>query len=383
MKKVISKSCLTLITACCTLLLLSSSTLANSSPPNHSQAIPIDTSLQEKINRYGNLLSATYTKDSTALSRFSQTDRQQAEKQVGNIRDADDGFPVTKAKVTITAKSAYRDAGQDIVTADTETEIWTNTQNQPNYSNWCDSHIISFPSVDRKDGSLHVLKDYTVPEPVSKPDGQDVRKDSAFQKRTPRSPRVGGAEPIYDLDKKGIEYALKWTSGPYAGDKKEDFNPDYPFYDSGGSNCTNFVSQIIRESGQPYAGTLLGYQHDDTWIWSKLFNKASYTWGGAPNNYRYMKDHTNLFYSLPGVNPHDLTFGSLLYADWNNDGTLDHAAFISNSGGYDKNGVALNYVTQKNTNRHSMNMSRYMTIAKSQHRNVHWYGLQMKWVPTA
>lgn len=124
-----------------------------------------------------------------------------------------------------------------------------------------------------------------------------------------------------------MKYADKWSQKAVStGDGTQDvMNPAFPIYDN---NCTNFVSQILYTGGLPLRGGSLLQAHDTSvWTWRLTgSSKASRTWSAANYNYTYMKDHSNSF--TPDSNPMHAWQGSIIYADWQNNGELDHAMFV-------------------------------------------------------
>lgn len=192
--------------------------------------------------------------------------------------------------------------------------------------------------------------------------------------------RAAGARPSYDASA-AVQYALNWTSGANYGDNPNQLNRKYPFYNN---NCANFVSQSLHESGVNYAKNyVINYKDDDTWAFYG-FDRASYTWGGAANNYQYMRNHSGLFrdetqslYYPDG--------GSLLYGDWDADGSINHVAIVTSSPriGFQDDGTMLfmPHITQKSTCRHDVPLSAYLPISYKQHSKINWYALSPLWVP--
>ena len=102
-----------------------------------------------------------------------------------------------------------------------------------------------------------------------------------------------------------------------------DFNITDPFGNitpTRGNNCTNFVSQALYTGGVPVSEKTINKSDPQNWTWKVGLLGPPYTWGGAQNNYEYMSSNAGIF--SRESNPWKAWEGSVIYADWNNDGTL-------------------------------------------------------------
>lgn len=173
---------------------------------------------------------------------------------------------------------------------------------------------------------------------------------------------------------KAINYAEKWTDAEH----KDSMNPKYPIYSD---NCTNFVSQALYEGGLPTTGTgLLTDIYDPTaWNYSVMgTTKATHTWGGAENNFVYMKDSSRSFSYYESSDAADHAWeGSIIYGDWNNDGKMNHAMYVV---GYYSHGKAITpVICQKTNNRHEVLFSVEEQRAQRSHPRTKWHLLQYKY----
>lgn len=120
-----------------------------------------------------------------------------------------------------------------------------------------------------------------------------------------------------------IEYAEKYFS------KR---NNQYYGY---GQDCANFVSQCLYSCGMPKNSSWYSYKMDDCFFYC---GDVTITWSRAPEQYAYYKkseyDCKNL--SIKSISDikdaikEGVKAGDLIYFDNDKDGTVDHAAMISN-----------------------------------------------------
>lgn len=170
------------------------------------------------------------------------------------------------------------------------------------------------------------------------------------------------------------KYALKWTSSPYNGNEKSDFNSTYPFY---GNNCANFASQVLDAGGWFRTGGNSLQQNDNT-KWT--YNLAGYK--GATRTW-YSAKYLNIFAYNTGTygwldNIWNARTGDLLFVDWDPngkaDGSIDHVMVVSGvtSGGEPR-------ISQKSNNRNNITLTTSIALAKQQGKtSITWYGLKHK-----
>ena len=158
---------------------------------------------------------------------------------------------------------------------------------------------------------------------------------------------------------KAMNYADEWT-------RIDKMNPAYPVFSR---NCANFVSQAIHEGGKP--------THPRLWTYStSIPSLTTKGWMNADSNYTYMKHYTNSFTSLANV--WKAWQGSLLYVDWDSNGSIDHTMIVV--GVVVKDGKANPVIDQKTNNRHQITLTKSLEYAHGKgHNNMTWYGLQYKY----
>lgn len=180
---------------------------------------------------------------------------------------------------------------------------------------------------------------------------------------------------------KARQYAEKWTSGA----NQNKMNPDYPDYPE--ANCTNFVSQIVHEAGMNYVDGVKAFLGNYRW------KPGVASWSAAHNNYKWMRFYSGVYTRMTDWDCHDelcetresdlykAGAGYLIYTDWKDDGTIDHALFVNrveyvpnSAGGY----VAVPHICQKTTNRFDEPMGVYIKRARESAPNLKWYALQFK-----
>jgi hypothetical protein len=118
-------------------------------------------------------------------------------------------------------------------------------------------------------------------------------------------------------------YANTWT----CNDCTEPHNPAYNYYP--GSDCTNYVSQVLHAGGYPYRGCC--------WMYWKLYywyhaGTDSYTWSGTPHINRYFSAYPTEFQYKWW--PTELSKGDIFLSDLPpRDNVPDHAAVIVGASG--------------------------------------------------
>lgn len=180
-----------------------------------------------------------------------------------------------------------------------------------------------------------------------------------------------------------INYAEYWTS-------VDRMNPNFPSYHNilghevdfpigfDGSNCANFASQALYAGGLPLnAGSGNNAKKDDrtAWTWNvKGIGGATFTWSGADNNFRYMRDYSGLFKVENDANK--AWEGSLIYGDWDANGHYDHMMVVV--GYMMKDGRGTPVICQKSGNRHDFPFSQSNRLALEKHGKVRWTALQLQ-----
>lgn len=189
-------------------------------------------------------------------------------------------------------------------------------------------------------------------------------------------PRAGARPAINTVPM--ANYALKWTAPPYNGDEKSDYNSVYPYFGAM-HNCANFVSQAARAGGLPIKEVNGDKTDLRNWSPNLQWGAVSHTWSLASANYTYMK--TNAYDTSSDI---WMDQGSLIYADWQNDGSIDHALIVTSAArNVLPNGkIAFDtHISQKSRNRSNVPLGLYLTIALRDNPHVRWYPLKLRWIP--
>ncbi len=166
---------------------------------------------------------------------------------------------------------------------------------------------------------------------------------------------------------KAMQYAELWTDAAH----KDKMNPKYPDY--GDTNCTNFVSQAMEAGGlKTTSATVLNKNHEDVWtgfIWGTP-KMSTRTWHNVEANYTYMSKYSKAF--TVENNVQRIGGGGIVYGDWENDGTYDHAMIVV---GYIGRGSKVGpVVCGKSNNTHDVPLA----DITGRHRGMKWKGLQWK-----
>ena len=174
-----------------------------------------------------------------------------------------------------------------------------------------------------------------------------------------------------------LDYAMTWTSPPNDGDAVDDYNDAYPIYgtpDNPGSNCANFVSQVLHAGGWNYQG---GVNPRDTKNWSPNLTGpygATRTWVDPAYQITFVSE--NGYDYLPNI--FDAGFGDILYTDWDPndtpDGYIDHVMYVAyGAGAFEPGGDPL--ICQKTSNRGGIPLSQSIAFAEAQGKtDIDWYG---------
>lgn len=153
--------------------------------------------------------------------------------------------------------------------------------------------------------------------------------------------RTGSYDPI-----KARDYAYKWWN------KRN--NEQYGYYSrvSGGCydcwyDCTNFVSQAIKEGG-------IKEQRTGGTYWYYSDEKPAYAWGVANSFYKHFKTRAKEVRRL-----FDLEVGDVVNADFDHDGDIEHSAIVT------KVTPTEVYVTQHTTDRKDAPLSYWFNAGYS------------------
>jgi hypothetical protein len=177
-----------------------------------------------------------------------------------------------------------------------------------------------------------------------------------------RAPARATASFDYDVF---ANYGKTWTASPYDGDTKEDFNPDYPYFDN---NCSNFVSQMYNKAGWPRTGGVNPYLQSN---WDDDLSGpagATQTWYRSRDLYLYAHEEKglntlgNIWNAVPG---------NTYFMDWDGNGVINHVTAVT---GRTEGGVPR--ISQKTKNRHNMLLTTWKVLVDESNPNVVWYGLR-------
>ena len=115
-----------------------------------------------------------------------------------------------------------------------------------------------------------------------------------------------------------VSYAFDHWGGPGAP-----YNPSYRDFSAngGGGDCTNFISQSLRNGGWLF--TAIGDRTDSRYWWYGLLTQ-SYTWAGAQNWSAFAPTRTNHL-----TNVWQMRLADVLQLDFNRDGSKDHTMLMT------------------------------------------------------
>ncbi len=166
---------------------------------------------------------------------------------------------------------------------------------------------------------------------------------------------------------KAINYAYKWTDNY----KKLRNTNQYGYYSVNANDCTNFVSQCLKEGGMKHRSGV--YTSTSAWFYNNT--KPSHTWGGANNFYKHWKTRSGIATSSA-----NLSTGDVVSADFSDDGDIDHAAIITKDNATSSSNSSKNkYLTQHTTDRKEYNVSKKIayTLKQWYDSNYKVYGYEM------
>ena len=360
--------------------------------PGQAGSEPDNETVTKAVSDYQATVDAEWTDSNTSTSAATLTSTEQ---EAHDSRDelANEGTAVTSAKseVSIIETTPQQD-GTIIVTADISTEFTYNGESEP--GSWSDRHLITLSqgssgyivTADEIDDSAaeeaaiagEVPDGYNPtpssddPNAAALPDAEDSEDQPAASPARHKQPRTN----VGDM----VKYALKWTGHPNNGDKRDDFNPEYPYVN--GNNCANFVSQVLRAGEW---GIRPGLQYHLSWespdIWTPNFfypmpsARTSHTWSVASFQYNYVIKHSS--YTLL-IDIQAARAGDLFYTDWyperkkgGPDGKIDHVMVVTG-----KTWAGEPRISQKTPNRHNIPVSQTKKRADKQGLDVTWYALK-------
>lgn len=103
-------------------------------------------------------------------------------------------------------------------------------------------------------------------------------------------------------------------------------SPYYPSFDDAGGDCTNFVSQCVREGGWELVGPP-GSANLAKWFYGDTVGLCSWTWGGADPWFSFASFYSGRTRILSNV--YYMMYGDVLQYDFTNDGSIDHTQIAS------------------------------------------------------
>jgi len=144
----------------------------------------------------------------------------------------------------------------------------------------------------------------------------------------------------YDEDK-SISYAKKWALWR---------NPEY--YDFLENDCTNFVSQSLQAWLMPFiVDWVFGKYDDNNWYYNYYnpWTDSSHTWINASKFYKHTLKKTSRFSSKSSYSY--LSKWDLIFADWENNGIIDHSMIITEKTGSLPSQIKLSYHSNNRLNK--------------------------------
>lgn len=169
-------------------------------------------------------------------------------------------------------------------------------------------------------------------------------------------PRVESSDSMKKIEA-GASFSRS-AAANYALQYWSNYNPSYRSFSP--TDCTNFVSQAMRAGG--WTDNLGWYQSSSNW-WYNSSNQT-WTWVNADMwgdfTYNYPRASIAAYVS-------DLRVGDVLEADWEGDGTIDHAMVVTSKSATDI------YLTYHSNNQKDKPFSTIL----SGNPNAVWYGYLM------
>lgn len=343
---------------------------------------PTADEISKTVTEYQTAADAEWTTSAASAAATTSTASVQTTQ---NVRDslANEGLAVTSAKSDVSiVDSATQADGTVLVTADVSTTFTFEGDDTPGI--WSDRHQMTLSS----SASGYTVVSDTIDNKVSEDseDSEELNETPFMQSSDDKStagseeseadgeqPAEGQAQPRPNAGNM-VKYALKWTSPPYDGDSKSDFNPEFPYKNN---NCANFVSQVLHAGGWDYDQ---GYNPYDTAVWAPdLIGPAgpSRTWTRARAQRTYVEAHTPYRWLR---NIWDAQPGDLLYPDWDSpnqagkpDGKVDHVMVVTGRTNNPQNPLVNGpRISQKSPNRSNIPLMMSIIMATGQGKEIHW-----------
>ncbi|BDR54900.1 hypothetical protein KIMH_10110 [Bombiscardovia apis] len=366
-----------LVIACTLFIVLSSGFLPKAT------AVPLDDEINKVVALYGQQIQDSY---SMIKSRSLPSDSQGMLARKNGIESdtsAEQGMDNSNVRVSTNVVSSTVSSSTKTIVADITTSITAVPkpgavihiagENRDSLeSSYTERHVLTVKQKSEAGAKELAITQDVIEEPttdetdaeaVSFPDRQ---KNDSFG-FSPRLQTYGGSANSVGLDYiKMAQYAELWTDPAHANT----MNPKYPVYDQ---NCANFVSQALEYGGLGTTSANMANKNDENrwtgWIWGS-WKASTRTWHNAEMNYRYMANHSKSFYRS------DIRYtagGGLAYADWHNNGQIDHAMVVVGYIGY---GSELGpVVCGKTNNSHDVPLAQITR----RHPGMRWHGLQWRY----
>lgn len=358
-----------------------------------------DGAVSAAVNDYGRQLQLSFSPHYSLMQkRYAHTETQRLAEENGkdSYTRSDDGLNIQNADVSTKLVSSTKNGNGYQATVDVETSLHMTPSDGTTItiagqkrdsldSSGVFRHVLDLQySGNESSTGLTVVNDQVQLdddsdqlEPISNPKPASLKSGAKYSVQNAVDVNHSWSTNGVGLDwLAAANYAELWTDSnhSYKGTDMDFMNMGFPIYPD---NCTNFVSQALYTGGlKPKNATVLTRTRDDVWSY-RAFAQISptYTWGGAENNYRYMKNYSGAFTS--DNNPHHIGPGGVIYADWNGDGTKDHAAFVV--GNINTRTTSIPVICQKTHNQHDQPLTILENYAsKNYHGATKWYGLQWK-----
>lgn len=354
--------------------------------------------LTDIVDQYGTQIQDSYQKSQNKFFRRTVLTQQQQlarENGIGIYEQSDTPLVVQNASVSTHIISSQRTSQGYLITADITTSLNQVPKDGVTITlgNKKQDHLESIITnrhqltLVQSNGGYSVASDQVVfddddqVEPLQTTIPQGDLLSTSRSRAIPQSTSLASTKPAFDY-LKAVEYAELWTDSNhvYKGSNQDFMNVKYPIFND---NCTNFVSQALYEGGLPAKNaTVFTRSHDDVWSYMGFAQfGATYTWGGAENNYRYMRYHSGAFDAEDNVK--HIGPGGLIYADWDGNGSMDHAVIVTgNIVIRDKTGKPVDaepIICQKTRNHHDEPLTILTEYAnKTYPGKTKWHGLQVR-----
>jgi hypothetical protein len=161
-----------------------------------------------------------------------------------------------------------------------------------------------------------------------------------------------------------VAYAVKWAKGR---------NPAYRSY---GNDCTNFISQIMREGGWADVGSGFFDRTDNTkWFYGSQTYTTSYSWAGAPNWAEFAALASKRTSILPSI--WNMGLADVLQVNWDHPAggpeTIDHSMVVDETA-HDAYGyVTEEYMTYHTNDTYHRPLSEILATPQGSDPRNKWY----------